>query len=100
MSDQSKFRQLTNELFPILVQYIPVVDRVHGAHHPEFHEVFRLFESIRQKIQTSNLEKLDLNEEFSQLQEITMNYAIPDDVCETYEAVYVMLKQLGAAYKG
>lgn len=100
MSDLSRFHRLSNELFPVLVQYIPVVDRVHGDHHPEFHEVRRLFDSVYQKTQASNVEKPELREEFSQLQEITKNYAVPDDVCETYEAVYVMLRQLSVAYQG
>lgn len=99
MSDSSRFHRLSNELFPTLVQYVPVVDRVHGNHHPEFHEVRRLFDSICQKTQASNVKKPDLLEEFSQLQEITKNYAVPEDVCETYEAVYEMLSQLSVAYK-
>lgn len=100
MSDLSRFHRLSNELFPVLVQYIPVVDRVHGDHHPEFHEVRRLFDSVYQKTQASNVEKPELREEFSQLQEISRNYAVPDDVCETYEDVYVMLRQLSVAYQG
>lgn len=100
MSDSTKYQRLSNELFPTLVQYVPVVDRVHGDHHPEFHEVRRLYDSIYQKTQASNAEKPDLHEEFSQLQEITKNYAVPEDVCETYEAVYEMLKKLSDAYKG
>ena len=32
-----------------------------------------------------------LNAEFAQLREITKNYLVPDDVCESYEAVYRML---------
>jgi iron-sulfur cluster repair protein YtfE (RIC family) len=81
-----------------LVQYVPVVDRVHGEHHPEFHEVRRLFEVIHQKTNSSFNELPDLRLEFSQLKEITQDYAIPSDVCETYEAVYDMLKQLESAF--
>jgi regulator of cell morphogenesis and NO signaling len=100
MSDSTKFLPLAKELFPVLVQYVPVVDRVHGEHHPEFHEVRRLYESIYQKTNNILSKDLDLHEEFSRLQEITKDYAIPEDVCETYEAVYEMLKQLSVAYKG
>jgi iron-sulfur cluster repair protein YtfE (RIC family) len=99
MSDSTKFHRLSKELFPKLVQYVPVVDRVHGEHHPEFHEVRRFVESIYLKSQASISENPDLNEEFSQLQKITNNYAIPEDVCETYEAVFDMLKQLSSTYK-
>jgi iron-sulfur cluster repair protein YtfE (RIC family) len=98
MSVISNFRKKSSELFPALVQYVPVVDRVHGEHHPEFHEVRRLFEVIHQKTNSSFNELPDLRLEFSQLKEITQDYAIPSDVCETYEAVYDMLKQLESAF--
>jgi regulator of cell morphogenesis and NO signaling len=98
MSVISNFRKKSSELFPALVQYVPVVDRVHGEHHPEFHEVRRLFEVIHQKTNSSLNELPDLRLEFSQLKEITQDYAIPSDVCETYEAVYDMLKQLESAF--
>ena len=35
-----------------------------------------------------------IDEEFSQLREITDNYTVPNDACETYEAVYNMLAEL------
>ncbi|PKM89066.1 MAG: iron-sulfur cluster repair di-iron protein, ric [Firmicutes bacterium HGW-Firmicutes-10] len=98
MSDISNFHKKSQELFPVLIQYVPVVDRVHGEHHPEFHEVRRLFEVIHQKTNSSLNELPDLHLEFSQLKEITQDYAIPNDVCETYEAVYGMLNQLESAF--
>lgn len=96
MADLS-FKKLAKELFPVLVQYVPVVDRVHGEHHPEFHEVRRIFVEIYEKT-NAETESPDLFEEFTRLREITQNYAVPEDVCETYEAVYDMLKKLNAAY--
>ena len=33
-----------------LEMFVPIVDRVHGEHHPEFHEVRRLFDLINKKI--------------------------------------------------
>jgi regulator of cell morphogenesis and NO signaling len=99
MSDSTKFHRLSKKLFPKLIQYVPVVDRVHGEHHPEFHEVRRLCESVYQKTFANVSGRSDLNEEFSQLYKITNDYAIPKDVCETYEVVFDMLKQLSSAYK-
>jgi len=32
------------------------------------------------------------------LRETTNNYTVPDDVCESYEAVYNMLSELDKAY--
>jgi regulator of cell morphogenesis and NO signaling len=36
--------------------------------------------------------------EFARLREITDDYTVPGDVCETYEAVYGMLADLDKAY--
>lgn len=78
-----------------LTLYVPVVDRVHGGAHPEFHEVKRLFESLSDKIQAG---QSDLDQEFTELREVTDNYTVPSDVCESYEAVYAMLADADKAY--
>ena len=49
-------------------------------------------------IQGLSLE-LSLDEEFKSLREVTNNYAIPSDVCESYEAVYNMLEEVDTAYQ-
>ena len=36
---------------------------------------------------------------FVKLREITDNYTVPGDVCESYEAVYNMLAELDKAYE-
>ena len=51
------------------------------------------------KIKDAGSEVPDLNEEFAQLREITNNYTVPEDVCESYEAVYKMLAELDQAYQ-
>jgi len=81
----------------LLVKYVPIVDRVHGAHHPEFHEVKRLFELIYNKTKKNDKKPL-IDEELKSLRLITNNYEIPNDVCETYEAVYQMLKEIDQYY--
>lgn len=96
MSIKSNFISVVEELIPTLEQYVPVVDRVHGAHHPEFHDVRAVFNTIHAKTKENNTPNLD--EEFAQLRAITSNYVIPDDVCESYEAVYDMLRTLDTAY--
>jgi regulator of cell morphogenesis and NO signaling len=78
---------------------VPVVARVHGAHHPEFHEVRRLFEEIKAKVEAAGGGQADLAREFAQLRELTDNYKVPGDVCESYAAVYEMLAELDAAYQ-
>lgn len=81
-----------------LEQYVPIVDRVHGSSHPEFHDVRRLFEEINLKVNKTGADTPELDTEFKQLREITDNYSVPDDVCESYEAVYNMLAELDEAY--
>ena len=82
-----------------LEQYVPIVARVHGGAHPEFHDVRKLFDGINTKIKEAGSEKPELNNEFKQLREITDNYTVPGDVCESYEAVYNMLADLDKAYQ-
>ncbi|MDP2814638.1 MAG: iron-sulfur cluster repair di-iron protein, ric [Erysipelotrichaceae bacterium] len=98
MAQLSMYDKVSQDTLPVLIQYVPVVDRVHGDHHPEFHDVRKLFDVINQKTKENHPAKPLLDEEFIQLKEITHDYEVPNDVCETYEAVYVMLKQLNAAY--
>ena len=78
--------------------YVPVVDRIHGDAHPEFHGVRRLFEDIAGKAGTLEGED-DLAREFELLRDITNHYTVPCDVCETYEAVYAMLAELDESYR-
>ncbi|MGI6161739.1 MAG: iron-sulfur cluster repair di-iron protein, ric [Christensenellales bacterium] len=82
-----------------LKQYVPVVARVHGQNHPEFHDVHKLFDAINQKIKQAGSKRPELNQEFAKLREITSNYTVPEDVCESYEAVYNMLAELDKAYQ-
>ncbi|MGI6225963.1 MAG: iron-sulfur cluster repair di-iron protein, ric [Peptococcales bacterium] len=99
MSKQLKFNQAIENHFKTLEQYVPIVARVHGGTHPEFHEVHKLFDTINKKIKKAGAEKPELNEEFAKLREITNNYTVPSDVCESYEAVYNMLAEVDKAYQ-
>jgi iron-sulfur cluster repair protein YtfE (RIC family) len=99
MANKQIFNQAKAKHFQTLKQYVPIVARVHGKSHPEFHEVHRLFDEMSKKIKGSGTEVPELNEEFTALREITNNYTVPDDVCESYEAVYNMLAELDKAYQ-
>lgn len=99
MSKQLRFNKVKEDHLPKLEQFIPIVDRVHGDKHPEFHEVRRLYNVINEKIKAAGAEKPDLKEEFTSLRKITDNYTVPDDVCETYEAVYNILAEVNEAYQ-
>lgn|SRR5690554_3814115 len=93
------FNQVKELNLDRLEMYVPVVARVHGGSHPEFHEVRRVFDAMVAKIKATGDAAPELAAEFEELRTITDNYRIPDDVCETYEAVYNMLAELDQAYQ-
>lgn len=95
-----KFNELKEKHLGILERYVPVVARVHGGTHPEFHEVHELYNKISKKLKNAESDNLELDEEFKDLRRITDNYTIPSDTCESYEAVYNMLSELDEAYNG
>lgn len=99
MTNKLTFNEAKKKHIKKLEQYVPIVERVHGGNHPEFHEVRKLFDQINKKIKETDLERPELNDEFAKLREITDNYTVPGDVCESYEAVYNMLAQLDKAYQ-
>ncbi len=93
------FTEAKEKHFDRLNQFTPIVDRVHGDNHPEFHEVKELWESIYGKTEAADAKKPELDAEFQRLREVTDNYTVPSDVCESYEAVYNMLEEVDAAYQ-
>jgi len=100
MSTKLTFNQTKDKHIEVLEQYVPIVSRVHGGSHPEFYEVRKLFNAIRAEIKEAGANKAKLNDEFAKLREITNDYTVPGDVCESYEAVYNMLAELDKAYHG
>ncbi|MFA5570382.1 MAG: hypothetical protein ACOX0W_04180 [Sphaerochaetaceae bacterium] len=99
MEKTSTFSEVKKQHFKTLQQFVPIVARVHGGTHPEFLKVHDTFISLEKKIQKAGSLLPDLEEEFRSLRSITSDYTIPDDVCESYEAVYVMLSELDRAYR-
>lgn len=94
--DNKHFDKVKAKHLKTLAQYVPIVARVHGKSHPEFYEVQKVFDALAKKLKGSKAAELD--EEFEKLREITKGYTVPDDVCESYEAVYTMLAELDKAY--
>ena len=76
---------MNEETIVTLNKILPVVDRVHGDHHPELHQVLALYEELKQSPSA---------ELFQKLREATGNYAVPSDACPTYEKTYQLLKSL------
>ncbi len=99
MINQS-FNEALKTQIPALEKFVPIVERVHGEHHPEFYDVRKVFNTVLEKIKEAGTDRPELKEEFTKLREITNNYKVPDDVCETYEAVYKMLHVVDNAYQG
>ncbi len=90
-----KFDEVKKEHMKTLEMYVPIVARVHGEHHPEFHEVKKVFDEMKGKFDKVDA---DLRDDFARLRKITGNYSVPEDVCESYEAVYKMLEELDNAF--
>ncbi len=99
MVNKRTFNKVKAEYFQTLKQYVPIVAKVHGKTHPEFLDLRNVFESLSKKIQESEQQTPALSEEFARLREITNNYTVPADVCESYEAVYKMIAELDKAYQ-
>ena len=95
----NEFNEVREKLIPTLERFVPIVAKVHGKHHPEFYDVRKVFDTMIEKTRAAGAEKVELNDEFAKLREITDNYTVPGDVCESYEAVYNMLSELDEAYK-
>ena len=94
-----KFDDIKRANLEKLELYVPVVARVHGNSHPQFHEVRKVYDEMIEKLNKAGAKKPELDAEFNQLREITDNYTVPNDVCETYEAVYHMLEELDKEYQ-
>lgn len=98
MNSIKTFDEVRGMYFKKLSQYVPIVDRVHGDHHPEFHDVRQVVEVILEKSKGAGKARPELTLEFEELRKITSNYTVPADVCETFEAVYHMLEEVDKAY--
>lgn len=94
----TKFNDAKAEHIERLEQFVPIVERVHGADNPEFYEVRKLFDVLNEKIKLAGADKPVIDEELTQLRETTNDYEMPADVCESYEAVYSMLEKIDKAY--
>lgn len=96
MSEKLSFDETKAKHLETLKMYVPVVARVHGPTHPEFYQVRDIYDQMVVKMQ--NPDQTDLTEDFAALREISNDYTIPGDVCESYAAVYNMLAYLDKAY--
>lgn len=95
----TSFKEIANKNFEQLDLFTAAITRAHGKNHPEAFEVRELFTKIKEKTQAVGGGEPELDTEFTRLREVTSYYTIPDDVCETYAAVYKMLLETDQAYQ-
>lgn len=68
------------------LELAPIIERVHGEHHPELTRV----REITEQLVAGDADSRAL---FDELRVVTNGYAIPADVCETFEATYQALEE-------
>lgn len=90
MTDINAYIQSNHEKLDL---FTTAITRAHGKNHPEAFDVRELYTQLVAKVEAAGAAKSDLSHEFAKLREITNNYAVPGDVCGTYEAVYNMLEE-------
>ncbi|HLR65522.1 MAG TPA: iron-sulfur cluster repair di-iron protein, ric [Virgibacillus sp.] len=99
MSNQTAtFNEVVENNFSTLDLYTTAITRAHGENHPEAFEVRELFEVMNEKIKETGANNVNLDEEFTRMRDVTDNYTIPGDVCETYAGVYNMLSEADKSY--
>lgn len=94
MTTMKDFEVMKEKHLDRLAQYVPVVARVHGQAHPVFYKVEKVYGALVKEMAAGG----DLSALFTELSQLTGGYRVPDDVCESYEAVYAMLEDLDRAY--
>ena len=73
---------------------MPVVERVHGPHHAEIYDVAKVYEAMKNHLEQNQ----PLEGDFEKLRDLTNYYRVPEDVCESYEAIFRMLSELDRTY--
>lgn len=77
--------------------YSKAIARVHGQKHPELADVRNIVISVQSEMKNNGSEA-KLDDQFEKLRNITNNYDVPADGCETYQATYRMLEELDELY--
>lgn len=78
---------------------LPVVQRVHGADHPELAEVARLMASLRQSLGHPGGAEA-CRAAVAQLRAVTREYTLPEAACPAFQKTYLALSRLDAGIAG
>lgn len=81
-----------------LAMYTGAIAKVHSRLHPEVHEVKALYEDILSAVKQDE-KAPGLGKAFDRLVEVTGNFEIPADTCETFAAVYQDLTTANQLYR-
>lgn len=92
MSEFTQFMEKEQEKLDL---YTQAVVKVHGKNHPEIFKVESLYRDL-QAHKGKDFGKIE--EIFQELRQVTDHYKVPEDVCETYRAVYSTLEEADAHY--
>lgn len=69
------------------LEFALLIERVHGANHPELTRVRELTEQLARPSDQDTITDL-----FRELRAVTDNYAVPGDGCEAFTSTYESLK--------
>ena len=69
------------------LELAPLIERVHGANHPELTRVRELTEEISRSTDPATITRL-----FGELRSVTDDYRVPDDGCEAFQGTYEALR--------
>lgn len=94
----TKFIDFMNENAEKMELYTVTIPKVHGKSHPEAFKVREIYSDILSRTQAADSDH-NYDREFEELREITNDYTVPSDVCETYEAVYKNLEEADEIYQ-
>ena len=75
------------------LKFAPIIERVHGSHHPELTRVRELTERI------PHADATETAEIFGELRAVTNDFAIPADACEAFTATYESLSAADTAFR-
>ena len=86
-----KSLMMTSQHLTEAAKFAPLIERVHGEHHPELTRVRELTEQLQDADSPETAAEL-----FAELRSVTSNYKVPSDGCEAYQATYHALERADA----
>lgn len=81
--------------FKTLHMFLPRVQKIHGAEHPELMEVEQVTDDL-QAVLEDGMDTDRTTALLKKLRSLTRNYAIPSDACPAYKNAYKALSQIDA----